>query len=39
VDGVHMNPLGNKVMAYVLLSGLGVSPEARQQVQAEAEKR
>jgi acyl-CoA thioesterase-1 len=39
MDGVHMNPLGNKVMAYVLLSGLGVSPEARQQVQAEAEKR
>lgn len=39
VDGVHMNPLGNKVMAYTLLSGLGVSPEARQKVQGEAEKR
>lgn len=29
VDGVHMNALGNKVMAYTLLSGLGISPEAR----------
>jgi lysophospholipase L1-like esterase len=31
VDGVHMNPEGNKVMAHTILSGLGVSPEARQQ--------
>lgn len=33
VDGVHMNPLGNKVMAYTLLTGLGISPEDRAAVQ------
>jgi lysophospholipase L1-like esterase len=34
VDGVHMNALGNKVMAYTILNGLGVTPEARAAVQA-----
>ncbi len=34
VDGVHMNPLGNKVMAYTILNGLGVTAEARAAVQA-----
>lgn len=29
VDGVHMNGLGNKVMAYTLLQGLGITPESR----------
>jgi acyl-CoA thioesterase-1 len=38
VDGVHMNPLGNKVMAHTVLSGLGVSPEDRNNVRAVAEK-
>ena len=36
-DGVHMNPLGNKVMAYTLLSGLGITPEARAGVQGAVE--
>jgi acyl-CoA thioesterase-1 len=34
VDGVHMNSLGNKVMAYTILNGLGVTPDARAAVQA-----
>ena len=34
VDGVHMNPLGNRVMAFTLLQGLGISPEARAAVQS-----
>lgn len=33
VDGVHMNALGNKVMAYTILNGLGVPPDARSVVQ------
>lgn len=33
VDGVHMNALGNKVMAYTILNGLGISPESRVSVQ------
>jgi lysophospholipase L1-like esterase len=33
VDGVHMNPLGNKVMAYTILGGLGITPDARASVQ------
>jgi lysophospholipase L1-like esterase len=37
-DGVHMNALGNRVMAYTLLSGLGIAPEARTKVQGEVEK-
>lgn len=37
VDGVHMNGLGNKVMADTLLSGLGVTPEARSSVQGAVE--
>ena len=39
VDGVHMNPLGNKIMAYTLLSGLDVPAELRAGVQEAAEKR
>jgi lysophospholipase L1-like esterase len=35
VDGVHMNPGGNQVMAHTLLTTLGVSPEAQQGVQAQ----
>ena len=38
VDGVHMNALGNKVMAYTLLSGLGVKPKDRASVQGIVEK-
>lgn len=38
-DGVHMNAAGNRVMAYTLLSGLGISPEARAAVQGEIERR
>ncbi len=34
VDGVHMNATGNKVMAYTILNGLGITPEARVSVQA-----
>ncbi|HLK56254.1 MAG TPA: SGNH/GDSL hydrolase family protein [Chthonomonadaceae bacterium] len=37
VDGVHMNALGNKVMAYTLLSGLGITPEARAEVKGAVE--
>jgi len=32
-DGVHMNPTGNKVMAYTLLQALGITPEDRAKVQ------
>lgn len=39
VDGVHMNPLGNKVMAHALLSALEVPADLRDKVRAEAEKR
>lgn len=38
VDGVHMNPLGNKVMAYTVLSGLEVPADLREGVRATAEK-
>lgn len=38
VDGVHMNSLGNKVMAYTLLSGLGLTPDERAAVQNAVEK-
>jgi len=34
VDGVHMNSLGNKVMAYTILSGLGLTPNALADVQS-----
>jgi acyl-CoA thioesterase-1 len=37
-DGVHMNALGNRVMAYSLLRGLGVSPESQSGVQGAVEK-
>jgi|SRR5579872_702819 len=39
VDGVHMNALGNKVMAQTILTGLGVPPEDRERVRAAAERR
>jgi acyl-CoA thioesterase-1 len=39
VDGVHMNPLGNKVMAYTILSGLDVPAELRASIRDAAEKR
>lgn len=32
-DGVHMNALGNSVMAHTLLTALGISPEAQSTVQ------
>ena len=32
-DGVHMNATGNRVMAHVLLTSLGVTPQARATVQ------
>lgn len=38
VDGVHMNALGNQVMAQTILSGLGVSDEDRVKVKDLAEK-
>jgi lysophospholipase L1-like esterase len=38
VDGVHMNALGNRVMAHTLLTALGVPVEARVTVQDQAEK-
>ena len=38
-DGVHMNALGNRVMAHTLMNGLGISPEARVAVRASAEDR
>jgi acyl-CoA thioesterase-1 len=31
VDGVHMNPAGNRVMANAILNGLGVPAQARQE--------
>lgn len=37
VDGVHMNAEGNRVMAHALLTGLGVTPEQREAVQAKVE--
>ena len=36
-DGVHMNALGNKVMAYTILDGMGISPEAREAVRKDVE--
>ena len=36
-DGVHMNALGNKVMAATILGGMGISPEAREAVRKEVE--
>jgi len=39
VDGVHMNPLGNKVMANTILTGLDVPPDLREGVREAAEKR
>lgn len=36
-DGVHMNAVGNQIMANVLLSGLGVTPEARARVRPSIE--
>jgi lysophospholipase L1-like esterase len=38
-DGVHMNGLGNKVMAYTILTGLDVPAELREGVREAAEKR
>jgi len=38
VDGVHMNAEGNKVMAHVILTGLGISPEAQEAVQGQVAK-
>lgn len=32
VDGVHMNPAGNKVMANTILNGLGIPAEVRESV-------
>ena len=37
-DGVHMNALGNQVMAQVLMAGLGISPDARAQAQPTIER-
>ncbi len=37
VDGVHMNASGNRCMAHVLLSGLGVTPQDRASVQKTVE--
>ena len=39
VDGVHMNPLGNKVMANTILTGLDVPVDLRESVREAAEKR
>lgn len=36
-DGVHMNPAGNKVMAYTVLQGFGISPEDREAVRGKVE--
>ena len=33
VDGVHMNAAGNRCMAHILLTALGVTPQARAMVQ------
>lgn len=38
-DGVHMNPLGNKIMAYTLLSGLDVPAELRESARGSVESR
>jgi acyl-CoA thioesterase-1 len=38
VDGVHMNPEGNKVMAHTMLSGLGISPEMQGAARGQVEK-
>lgn len=38
VDGVHMNADGNKVMAHTLLTALGVTPEAQENVQGKIER-
>jgi lysophospholipase L1-like esterase len=37
VDGVHMNPSGNKVMAQSILAGFGISPAARLSVQKQVD--
>lgn len=37
VDGVHMNAVGNKVMAHVILTGLGISPKDQEAVQKQVE--
>jgi len=39
VDGVHMNALGNRVMANTILTELGVAPDRRESVRVNAEKR
>jgi acyl-CoA thioesterase I len=36
-DGVHMNAAGNKVMAYTVLQGLGITPEDREAVRGSIE--
>ena len=36
-DGVHMNAAGNKVMAYTVLQGFGISPEDREAVRGQVE--
>lgn len=38
VDGVHMNPLGNRVMANTILTGLDVPVDLRSRVREAAEK-
>jgi acyl-CoA thioesterase-1 len=37
VDGVHMNPTGNRVMAHTLLIGLGITPAEQTAVAAAVE--
>ena len=37
VDGVHMNAIGNRVMAHTLLTGLGIAPAAQAAVQSAVE--
>lgn len=37
VDGVHMNPVGNRVMAHTLLTGLGIPSAAQSAVQGAVE--
>ena len=37
VDGVHMNSSGNRVMAHVILSGLGISAKDQASVQKQVE--
>lgn len=36
-DGVHMNAAGNRVMAYTVLQGFGISPEDREAVRSRVE--